>query len=273
MARWFSLSLLTSLTLFGSACIIAVPVSNQPGATPSPGPTAVPTAFPTVFPTSANIPSATPMPLPTPTVPVPIPSAVPAAPAGFTDLFEQSSNLTTSWVIEDAPAASEGPSNWRIQNGLLLQSSNIYFTNPEVTLYEGTNAITRQGPWQNMRLSVKIKPTDNDGIGVMFRYQNPDNYYRFYTIQDPSNGGPFTRLEVKENGKFRTLATDKLPLHEESTLPAAVVISANGSQLTVEVNGKQRFQVSDATFSQGKAGLMTFACSAEFSEFRLQVLP
>jgi len=33
--------------------------------------------------------------------------------------------------------------------------------------------------WVDYRLDVSLRSSDNDGIGVIFRYQNPNNYYKF----------------------------------------------------------------------------------------------
>jgi hypothetical protein len=120
------------------------------------------------------------------------------------DDFE-SGSLENWTILDDAPYAS-GPSSWGILNGVLFQNSNIYTTENEYSVFKGTHIIAGNELWDNYYFNVRITSTDDDGIGMLFRYQDPNNYYRFITVADPGNQGPFKRLEKQIDGVFYTLA-------------------------------------------------------------------
>lgn len=277
MTQKHKLSLILSAALLLSACITVV---EGPGSTPGPSvqPSTQPSAQPSAQPSTASPPKPSASPITAPTaaptaLPGSVPSVVPSAMVGYEDLFEKPENLTTGWLIEDGPNAASGPSDWHIAAGKLIQTSNIYRSDDEYAYFEGSRAITRLGPWNDYRLLVDITPTDDDGVGVIFRYQDGDNYYRLLSVKDAGNHGPFTRLELKRNGSFKTLAEVSRTLHEAAAAGAAEIrLTAHASQIQVEVNGELWLQASDSSFLSGKAGLSTYACSAEFSQFRVQLL-
>lgn len=253
MKRSLHLTLLFGFTVLTTSCgSLAAFMADDPSASNALSSSAKPIALP-----SASM------------SPIVTASSVPASGVGYEDMFEAADHLQTSWLVVDAPDTSEGPSRWQITETKLVQSSNIYRNDDEFKLYEGTNLITRSGPWRDGRLSVKIKPTDNDGVGVIFRYQDENNYYRLISVKDSLNHGPLTRLEVKQNGIFRTLAENKTPIHDlNGGDPVQLVVTMSGSELRAEANGQELFTVTDNSLSEGKMGLMTYACSAEFTEFR-----
>jgi hypothetical protein len=101
-----------------------------------------------------------------------------------------------------------GPMAWSAASGVMVQSSNVH-TGPLDTLPKlGTFAYWQAGSgWTDYTASAKIKSNDNDGIGIMFRYQDENNYYRFTWDMQRS-----TRNLVKcENGQFTLLAQDSVP--------------------------------------------------------------
>lgn len=271
--------LLTSLLLATSlsSCLALVDTGNQPvpaqpsaSATlpavspqPSENPTATPSATPSVLPTSAPA-----------TVPTPVPSASSPAsvqPPADGGLSSQS-EFDKAWEVVDAPNASSGPSVWKIENGVLIQSSNIYRADDEYTWYEGTHALLRGSLSTDFQLTSEIEPTDNDGFGVLFRYQDENNFYRLLSVQDSANKGPFTRLQLKHNGVYTTLAEDPRDL-SSTRQKQTISISAAGSRLQVSINGEQWFQVEDKTLTSGRVGLLNYASQMRVSKFAFQSLP
>ncbi len=250
-------SLFTALSL--SSCII-VPPGEVAGLLPSAKPTAIST------PVATAQPSSTPLPEPT-ALGTPIPKPSPTAEA-----FSDDVTFLARWEIVDAKDVSSGPSRWSASKGVLSQSSNIYRNDDEFNYYEGTHAVLKSPTLlQNFRLNATIKPTDNDGFGLLFGYQDEQNFYRLLSVQDTINNGPFTRLEVKRNGVYTTLASDKVPLHE-ATQPVELQITVSNGQISVNVNGSQRFSVNEASFLGGRVGLLTYACSMDVSRFEVQDL-
>jgi len=106
--------------------------------------------------------------------------------------------------------------------------------------------------WSDYVVSVKLRSADNDVIGVMFRYQDEDNYYRFTWFTE----GKTRRLEKRVNGVFEVLAQDAVPYSTGQTY--AVQIRASGSTLTVLVDGKTVFTVPDSSLSKGTIALYSY---------------
>ncbi|MCP4527530.1 MAG: hypothetical protein GY833_16675, partial [Aestuariibacter sp.] len=111
------------------------------------------------------------------------------------------------WSLVDQGTMG-GTMAWSAAKGVMAQSSNVHSSisvDPLAKL--GTYAYWQAGTgWTDYTASVTIKSTDNDAIGVMFRYQDENNYYRFIWDKERS-----TRKLVKcENGQFSILAEDSV---------------------------------------------------------------
>lgn len=108
--------------------------------------------------------------------------------------------------------------------------------------------------WEHYRLSVRVRSDDDDAFGVVVRYQNPDNYYRF--SWDCERG--VRRLVKRVNGTFHTLAEEAVPYtsHESYDL----TIEVFGQVLLVKINGETVLggPIVDASLASGSVGLFTW---------------
>jgi hypothetical protein len=162
-------------------------------------------------------------------------------------------NDFNNWATVDQGELSR-PSNWEIRTSgtrnYLEQNSDIYSDN---TAQLGTFAAYNNGAaWQDVGIDLEMNSTDDDGIGVMFRVVDSDNYYRLNW--NHQNGT--RRLEVIEDGVLTVLA-------EESALFDLnhwyqVSIQAIGDNLTVFIDGELVFNVSDNTHSTGTMALYSW---------------
>ncbi len=156
------------------------------------------------------------------------------------------------WILVEQGILA-GPMAWSAATGVMVQSSNVH-TGPLDTLPKlGTFAYWQAGSaWTDYTASAKIKSNDNDGIGIMFRYQDENNYYRFTWDMQRS-----TRNLVKcENGQFTLLAEDSVPYVTGQEYQ--VKIAAQGSTLKLSIDGSQIFSVNDNTFSYGTIALYSW---------------
>ena len=73
------------------------------------------------------------------------------------------------------------PSAWSASTGVMIQSSNIYSLPARDEAPKlGTYALYTSGMnWTDYHVSLNIRSDDDDDIGLMFRYANDNNYYRF----------------------------------------------------------------------------------------------
>jgi hypothetical protein len=103
--------------------------------------------------------------------------------------------------------------------------------------------------WTNYRLSLTIGSEHHDDIGIMFRYQDQDNYYRFLW----NNQDGYRRLEKQENGVFMLLAEDtslSTPMQ-----PYELTVVAADEALQIWINDALIFSITDDSLLSGSIAL------------------
>ena len=166
------------------------------------------------------------------------------------------------WTAVDEGTIS-APSAWSAATGTLVQSSNIYggSTNGSVLPKPGTFLFYTNGStWTDYQATFTMRSTDDDAVGMMVRYQDPNNYYRFSWDRQRT----YRRLVKVENGVFSVLAQDSVAYTKGQTY--AVDIQANGDTLLVSIDGVQVFAVTDGgtTLTTGSVALYSWANSGSF---------
>ncbi len=92
--------------------------------------------------------------------------------------------------------------------------------------------------------------TETDGeLGVMFRYQGPDNYYRFSW----SNKDGSRRLEKNVEGNLSVMLEDNAVL--SALTDHRVDLSIVGENIKVSVNDSDVFTITDSSFDKGTIAL------------------
>jgi hypothetical protein len=151
----------------------------------------------------------------------------------------------TGWTILDEAGTTDAPSVWAVSNESLVQTSNI----GSIDRANGTFALYTKGSWSDYAFAVKLTSTDDDFIGVMFRYHDNANYYRFNW--KTNNTG--RRLEKVRDGIVTVLAHDSQQYTTGRTY--GLKISAKGNSLQVHIDGQLIFSVTDSSFAGGAIGL------------------
>jgi lysophospholipase L1-like esterase len=107
------------------------------------------------------------------------------------------------------------------------------------------------GSLTDYRVSLEITPLDEGGndVGIMFRYQDNDNYYR---LSFNSRYG-FTRLEKKYNGVFSPLKTNSRGYIIGQTFE--VIVEIKGNLILVYLNDDPLFSIIDSSISSGTIAL------------------
>lgn len=182
--------------------------------------------------------------------------------------------LTDKWTVVDDPATRQGPSNWYVSKGALVQNSNLYggtSSGPSST-YLATHLYTGNSAWRNYAFSTRLCPLDNDGIDVLFRYVDKDNYYRFFMVRDRINGGPFRALQKRVAGKFTTLKSDKWKYKQKKWYKISVTVKENN--IKVYMDDALVFNVNDNSLPRGKIALFTYAMGSPGALFdSIEVTP
>ena len=187
---------------------------------------------------------------PPPTTPAPASTAVSAMTAGpvpFSTDFEADSEYNSGW-----PQRLDGVYRSEIVDGAyILQSeapaqAHTAIFSPEYYQYSAMILET------NATLLPNSQP--DSGYGLVFRYQDEDNYYVFAI-----NGRQQVSIWVRENAAWRELRGGEddwtvdeavAPIGESNYLSLLAV----GDHFTGYVNGRRVVDVRDATFTRGAVG-------------------
>ncbi len=176
-------------------------------------------------------------------------------------------NTVSDWEIID-DGNIDGPSSWYISDQVIRQTSNIYGGEDEGGYPDkpGTYAVAGDSSWHNYSLSVNVSSDDDDAVGVIFRYADKDNYYRF--SMDRSR--KYRRLIKKYKGKISVLAEAAEGYRKGKCYPVDVVVS--DSRIVVMIDDKVIFDVNDRDIKHGRIGLYSWGNDGcEFSYPVVQV--
>jgi hypothetical protein len=144
----------------------------------------------------------------------------------------------TGWKVVDEGIYST-PSFWLERSGRLIQISNIYGQNGNAVDHrKGTFVYWNDPPalaWSDYAFSVTFKTQDDDGVGVMFRYRNPSNYFKV-ELDAQKN---FRKLFKLVNGVETTLAAESAGYLSNSNY--VLRIETTNSDIAVLLNGTVLF--------------------------------
>jgi hypothetical protein len=166
----------------------------------------------------------------------------------FEDKFGAGSSAEFSIVDK---GTTNAPSSWSVVAGELRQTSNIFSgpTGASDPPKEGTYAVAGDPTWGDVAVRVELVSGDDDAIGVMFRYVDDNNYYRFSMDHERA----YRRLVSKKAGVFRVLWEDHFPFELGRTYD--LVLGARGDELTGYIDEVPVFRVLDDDHAQGRIAL------------------
>ncbi len=192
----------------------------------------------------------------------------------FTDNFEDGD--FTGWQVTDDPEPQSGPGEWLVENQILVQKSNIwaYGTVDQETKYHlGTHITAGDKNWTDYTFNALVRSGDNDGVGLIFRYDDPENYYRILLMNDPSWSGldsagipvntPLQRIQKFVGGEPVILAENKVSEAYPSGF-FALTADVRGDTIRAYLNGELIMSAMDNSYSTGKIGLLSYANAGAF---------
>lgn len=178
-----------------------------------------------------------------------------------------------SWTVLDQGTISP-PSQWQVQSGRLAQLSNIYGPDANATdhrlgtfFYWGDPAAAG---WSNYSFSVTFNNSDDDGVGVVFAFRDPWNYYKV----DLDSQRNFRKLFRMTGGVETTLAAESGGYVPGSDY--TLTVEMTGDQINVTLNGDILFEgaVTDQGCHAGTVGLYSWASQGVFfNNVRVTPLP
>jgi PKD repeat protein len=156
------------------------------------------------------------------------------------------------WIVVEE-GTSNGPSNWLISNGQLVQSSNIGGGDDSAATIEkpGTHVYYGNPAWTDYDVSVNFTSPDNDSVGIMARYIDDDNFYRFSV--DTERG--FARIVAKQNGNYHLLAEDLSHPGYTPNANHSLRLSVDGSLIEAYFDSALVLTATDTRHAAGAIGL------------------
>ena len=159
------------------------------------------------------------------------------------------------WTIRDE-GNQYAPSNWSAATGQMVQSSNICTDPWDTPVFRGTYAWWKSGTaWKDYEVSAKMMSKDNDIIGIMFRYQDQDNYYRVNWGRDHYKNLTLGRMK---NGQYSVLK--EIPGAYAAFTWYSVKIRAIGPDLEVYIGNQLKLKATDLDPDYFDSGSIALFC-------------
>jgi len=156
------------------------------------------------------------------------------------------------WEVYDEVVDEK--SNWYVDKGYLVQDTD----SGDKSDLLGTNIISGNPEWDNYIIRTNVICADDDYIGVLFRYKNENNYYRFLLSSERKE----IRVDKKVEGNFYNLST--FAEEEWQYVKFSITIFLKNENIKVYLNDRNFFEINDNQFSKGKIGLTSISNLGSF---------
>jgi hypothetical protein len=158
----------------------------------------------------------------------------------------------------------DGPSDWSVNAGFLVQTSQISGGDPGMGTYAVSDKESRD--WTDSRLTASVGSTVAGGaVGLCARFRDPDNHYRFE--MRPGNAG--SRLVKVVAGAETELWSG--PRGYTVSSEAVVSLDCLGQRISVAWNGVLLCELVDSDLTEGRIALYSSnAPGARFGFVRVQ---
>ena len=180
--------------------------------------------------------------------------AVGSPPAGF-EFARTGGGAEGKWVVRVEKGGTT--------NHVLLQES------ADPTDYRFPVAVLKEGAYRDVTLSVRARPLSgqvDQGFGLVWRYQDKDNYYVTRCNADEDNCTIYHTVQ----GSRRAFLNHSVKVAKNTW--HTLKLDATGDHFVVAYDGSVVLDAKDATFKDaGKVGLWTKADSViEFDDFTVE---
>ncbi|MBK7617588.1 MAG: hypothetical protein IPJ08_25125 [Burkholderiales bacterium] len=147
-----------------------------------------------------------------------------------------------------------GKASWITNRGVLRQDGDYLVTDTSVALpaRQGTYAVFATADWREVRIVARVSANAIGAVGVVLRFQDADNHYRFAF----DGTRKVCELTKRVNGVTSALHSQRFPL--ALGRPYEVAFEVLGSRLRVTVDGKQIAEVFDSDLARGSVGFYSW---------------
>lgn len=156
------------------------------------------------------------------------------------------------WVVIDE--SNNIKSNWYLEDGYLIQDTDVGSRSNlsgSIFLYNKMN-------FENYVLKTNVVYTDDDYIGLIFKYIDENNYHRFIL----SSQSQTIRLDKKVNGE--TIIVKELKNNEWHECKFSITLFVNSDSIVVYLDYTKIISAVNENPQSGKIGLVSIANLGSF---------
>jgi YVTN family beta-propeller protein len=161
-----------------------------------------------------------------------------------------------------------GPSNWQVANGRLTQTSAILDSSSDPIRRQGTLALCTDTQLAGNRLVMRLLTAQAGDIGVVFGYQDADNFCRLSMSATADSNTQRRRLVQCVNGTMTVLWADSVVFHPGRDYLLTLDLIDDGAAAWLD--GEPMFRCGFHESIAGSFGLYCCAnAGASFGNFRV----
>lgn len=166
-----------------------------------------------------------------------------------------------TWYFVNEGVGDNTP-EWLITSGVFTESGNCHedsSDNGRDTTAKACYAYPDNRFWTDMNMTVDLRASDDDQMGLMFRYQDKDNYYRVRFAGTRN----FRKLDKFVGGVWTELDADNLTdggLTQNNWHNVSVVVI--GNQIDIYLNGVKVLNATDSSLTNGSIALYSWGMDA-----------
>jgi len=192
--------------------------------------------------------------------------------------------LSSYNFVDELGATKNAPSNWSVDGNMITQTSNIYGGGGQCASGQNGTLFYANATATDYTWSADISTVDDDTVGIVFRYVDPFNFYKYVATNDDHRndtdpGYPGCRLLIKIKGGSREILWmvdqgNYTPYVESYDSPNNFTVQAQGCRFIVSYNGVTDFDGTDNDcVASGGVGMYTYgAAGTHFENMRLSTL-
>ena len=200
--------------------------------------------------------------------------------------FDDKKQFNEWEAVDDVSLGDAGPSTWEVRKSVGLDKSALYqgsniWGDASDSMLMGTFIIYKGEKFIDFVIEVDVFAQDNDGMGLVWAYEDTGQHYRVIMINDKwpdpapldKIGGPFLKIDKRigdKNPWYDPVAVEKKgykPYLERQRLHWKLEVSDGAFVFTREdglsIEGK------DDAYKEGYVGIQLYAQQAEFDNFTI----
>jgi len=187
----------------------------------------------------------------------------------FADEFDTDS--IAQWTVFDI-GKNEAPSDWNIKDGAVHQTSNIYTRlqnsqHPEWD-WTGSFLVAKGLAFTDGIIETEFSSTDDDGIGLTWRFKDPGNYYK---VQFDTSS-KFWQISKTVDGEFTCLAWGRDKTYTKGK-KHHLRVQAQGTTMAVYLDAELVGVIEDTSIVSGSAGFETRGNSGSHFDYLRVIEP